>query len=474
MRENGCPKCGGGPDPLLAKLTPHEKEAETSFVACALLEPATFGDLETDVDPEWFADPWLALAWAAARDLNRRGLPVNLVSVNKWLETAAPSKDGHHAVNVAEVSARIDRLHTAAASPANVNFYARLVRSGWLSRELAVLGRKITNLAFEPARPIEERLGDAEQGLFDLSRMLVEDAGPSSPSELMALLRERLRRIEELGTRPGTRTGIGAIDDILVGLQPGELSIVAGRPSMGKTAIVCDVLRRMARAGHRVALVSLETTKEQLAINWAASRAQVDSRNLRDGFVSKASRAPGGSIDMAMNEIGELDGQHFTIDRGIRSIGDVRRVARLLAVRQGVEVVAIDYLQLLREERKYKDRQEEVQAISVESKAMARDLGIHIIAICQLNRRPESRAGNEPQMSDLRDSGQLEQDADVIMLLHRPGYYDRDEDQSQTFVAVAKNRNGATGRAELVFIREQNRFEEPAGDGAPGRTYDHP
>lgn len=800
-------------DPLLARMPPCEPESELAFLGGCLLDSATFGDLEIAVDPEWFSDAWHAQVWQAMLDLTANDMAVNIVSVHKVIESrkAEGGADGNaYRLASLQEGVPVHEMAEGAASSANVNYYAKRIKDAWISRQLVVIGRRITNMAWETS-PIDRRLEDADALLHDAASHNMGAVNIATPAQLMDLVENRLERMRN-GERQGVQSGYHGLDDLLRGFQPGELSLLAGRPSMGKelhwdtpvlmrdgswkrikdvevgdavaspdgarshvtghfpqgrkqlfevrfrdgrtveagadhqwlvhsrkwkaprvlktsqvqemlknpwnqnrlwidrpsgvwgtsadlpvspwllgallgdgglstgakfsnsckeviagvdeelsewpgltrtgdgakehrlsakrgkpneltralsslglmgkrsvekfipgiylsasrqqrlrllqglmdtdgwcektgsvcystsssdlardfqqlcwslgywcstkerdtqythkgekrtgetshrffigdagkevfrheprkrsraskprarqprvsfssitdteiaeatcisvshhaalyvtkdyivthnTALAFSLLRRMAADGQPVGIVSLETPCEQVGINWLAAASRFDSRMLRDGAV------PGILPHALVRGIAEIRNCKtlWTADAGINTVVDFRRQARIWKARHGIKLVCIDYLQLLRSGGKQANRREEVSEVSMALKRTAKDLGVHVLALAQLNRKGEDRASKEPVMSDLKESGQLEQDADQIMLIHRPGYYDDNEDPSETIVRVAKNRNGATGVAKLRFAREHNTFEdapdrhEPQGNRRQG------
>lgn len=469
--EPPCQTCGQvrGGDPLLRMVPPHDLQAERSFLGCCMLDVVTFGDLDMDVRPEWFYDPWHGTVWLAMLELRQAGLPINVVSIhNEIVRVLGREEEAgvDHAMRLAKAmeTVPVHQLADGVVSAANANYFARQIKAAWLSRELAVAGRRITALAWG-VEPVAHRLEEAEDMLAALAASSLERVVTSEPSDLVRLVEERLARMRD-GDRPGIESGYRDLDDLVRGFQPGEFSLLAGRPSAGKTALLFSFLRRMAFHGEQVGVVSLETPAEQVGINWVASRAQVDSRQLRDGHLPRD--LPEG-IRWAMDEIRACSTLHVA-DRGVKTVGDVRRLARLWRHRYGVKLVAVDYVQLLRSGGRHSSMREEVATVSSALKAIARDLEIHVMACAQLRRLGDSRRGQQqrqPSMEDLKESGQLEQDADQIMLIHRPGYYDDDADPEETQLRLAKNRNGATGRVELRFAREWNAFFDVEDPGAP-------
>ena len=434
-------------------------DAERAVLGGLLLDSEKLDEVMGVLEPGQFYSFAHREIFDTMLDMHRAQERVDVVLLNERMKQRGTLEKVGGTAYLAEIT---ESVPTAA----NVSYYANAVRALWLSREMVVVGAKIQQLGYSAGAPVAERMEDAEQLLFGLTSQGIEKLVTHTPRDLMSMVFERIKRLSE-GDPPGVRTGLGSLDDVLRGMQPGELTLLAGRPSMGKTALACHLLRRMARAGQSVGLVSIETPSEQLGINWLASRVRIDSRNLRDGFIPKDT--PQRLLE-GMEQIAELDPYWRCCDRGVKTVMDLRRIARLWKAKHKIKVLAVDYLQLLRgsKDSRRQGRYQEVTDVSIECKQIARDFDLHWIALCQLNRKSEDRTGNEPRISDLRDSGQLEQDADVIMLIHRPGYYNENENAEDTTLIVGKNRNGGTGRVQLRFVREHNRFEETGADAPPG------
>ena len=450
-------------DPLLKRIPPRDVASERAFLGCCVLDPVTMGGLEVEVKPEWFSDSWHVELWRGMLALNARGVPINPISLLNSLQDQV-GIDQHERIAETMLARPLHELADTVPTAVNANFYARQVKDAFLARELAKVGRRITNLAWGEGT-LRERLELAESLVHGIGSQDMSAVRSATPSDLMRLVEARLERLRS-GDRPGVHSGYASLDDLLTGFQPGEMSLLAGRPSMGKSALMFAMLRRMAQAGQSVGVVSLEMQIESVGVNWLASRAQVDSRSIRDGFLPRVLPP---NVQRAMHEIGACDDYFTVADKGIRTVSDLRRHARLWVGKRKIKVLAVDYIQLIRAGGKSKSRYDEVTEVSMGLKAIAQDLGVHVLALAQLNRQVEQRAGNEPVMSDLKESGQLEQDADQIMLIHRPGYYDRDEDPQQTIVTVAKNRHGAVGRAQLRFVLEHNAFYD--SETAPGQQH---
>lgn len=455
-------------DPLLKNVPPHDREAERQLVARALLDTRTLGDLESNVPAEWFYDPWLGAIWGAVLKLQGGGHAVNPHSIAAMIDGGGMRQSNDPLVDLELLYAtKIAELYDAAPAATNVNYYAKRVKEGWVSRKLVEVGALITGLGWD-RDPIADRLEAAASMLDKVAESGGNDVREATAADLVRLVQERLERLRG-GVDPAPQSGYLELDDLMRGFQPGEFTVMAARPSMGKTTLLFSLLRRMASDGVPVGVVSLETPNEQVGINWVASRAEFDSRALRDGYVPRVDPP---ALTQAYSDIEGLGDLFRVVDKGVRTVAQFKRLVRQWKHRHDVKVVAVDYLQLLHgpSEVRKRGRTEETSHVSNELKDIASSLDVHVIALAQLNREVEKRNDKSPLMSDLRDSGQIEQDADVILLLHRPGYYDDEADPLEALVRVAKNRNGATGRIALEFVREQNTFREPLSSAPPPRS----
>jgi len=339
--------------------------------------------------------------------------------------------------------------------------YAGIVREKALLRQLISASNEILRDAYAPHEKAELVLDKAEKKIFEIAQQKV--SGSMVPLE--PVLHEVFDMIENRGQR-GVETGFFELDDMLNGLQNGEMIIVAARPSMGKTALAMNVVEHVA-ADSRLpcAVFSLEMSKQQLAQRLLCSRGQIDAHKLRKGLLQSHEYAH------LANVVGELAKAPIWVDDspGL-TILDLRAKARRLKLQHDIKCIMIDYMQLM-DNPGPDSRQQQISEISRGIKAVARELNIPVIALSQLNRASEGRDGHRPRMSDLRESGSIEQDADVIMLLHREDYYRMSEPDFQpdniAEIIIAKQRNGPTGTVKLTFLNKATRFENLSAQSDP-------
>ena len=366
----------------------------------------------------------------------------------------------------------LDSLISSVPSALRVREYAEIVRHKAILRELIGASHRAMEAAFVESRPAPEILDYAEREIFDVTEKRVT----SGPQALPDLIEEVFKRIEELdGTGvTGEPTGFYELDDLTCGLQPAELIIIAGRPSMGKTALGLNIAEHIALnedPPRPVLFFSLEMSRQQVAQRILCSRARVDSQRLRRG------KHTPDELRKLMAVADEVRGRPLFVDEtSALSILELRARARMAYRKQGIRAVFVDYLQLMHATGA-ESRQQEVAEISRGLKALAKELVIPVVAMAQLNRKPEDRSSNRPRMSDLRESGAIEQDADLVALLHRESYYKMGEktdaeDDPEAELIIAKQRNGPVGTVKLHFNRQWTRFDNPTYGDSYADTYE--
>ena len=343
-------------------------------------------------------------------------------------------------------------------SSANIDYYAGIVRDKWLLREMIAQASDIINEAYDPGGETNEKLDEAERKIFAITDKKIADNAE--------IIKDLVMRAYELIEKregkhvTGIATGFYELDDITCGLQNGEMIIVAGRPSMGKTSLALNIAEHIGVVNKiPVAVFSLEMSKQQLAERFLCSLSQIDSQLVRKGMLST-------EYYKKLNDSCALlyEAPIYVDDTSTLTPLELRAKARRLKSRHNIQAVCVDYMQLMHiATTQVESRQQEITAISRYLKSLARELNVPVVVVSQLNRAPEGREGHRPRMSDLRESGSIEQDADVVMLLHREDYYHRGEpDYSPNNTAeliIAKQRNGPTGVVELRFWERFTRFD---------------
>lgn len=336
----------------------------------------------------------------------------------------------------------------------NVEYYAKIVREKAVKRDLIEGTIKIQEDAYSDSLESDELLDKAEKIIFDITQRKF-----SSPTRKMYdVLRDTFEHIENLHESEGKLTGISTgfydLDELTSGLQKSELIILAARPSMGKTTLSLNITEQVGAVQKiPTAFFSLEMSSQQVAQNMLCSHARVDAHMMRTGRIDDNEWS---KLPLAMGDLSEAS--IFIDDTPGLSILELRAKSRRLKLQQDIQLIIVDYLQLM-EAKSSESRQQEISLITRGLKALARELEVPVIAVSQLNRSVENREGHKPRMSDLRESGSIEQDADVIILLHREDYYDHEKKPGEVELNLAKQRNGPTGIVTLTFQRNFLRFE---------------
>ncbi len=433
---------------LVDRLPPHATAAERALLGAMLIDESAIGEAITFLKrfgAEIFFHERHRLLYDAIVRQYDASQPLDAVVLYDALK-----REGRlEAVGGVEF---LGELASSVPSAARVLQYAEIVRDKHLLRRLIGTTHQVTELAFNDQLPVNEVLDQAERNIFEVTEQRISGGS----SELHALVLEVFQQIEQRDGEilTGEPSGLFELDELTCGFQPSEMVIIAARPSMGKTAIGLNMAEHLSIVEKRpVLFFSLEMSKQQLAQRVLCSRARVDAQRLRRGMIARDELE---RLQVAADET--RDAPLHVDDSSDLSILEMRARARMAHRKYRFRAIFVDYLQLMRGPRS-ESRQVEVAEISRGLKAMAKELNLPIIALAQLNRGPEDRSGNRPRMSDLRESGAIEQDADVIMLLHRESYYRQDVDDNTAELIVAKQRNGPTGEVKLHFNRQWTRFD---------------
>lgn len=379
--------------------------------------------------------------------------------------TLAEELDRHSQLDDIGGASYLEQVLESVPHAAHARYYAGIVREKWVQRQLIFACNEILSECYDGSNDPDDVLSAAEQRIF----RILDDQGEPRKIEIKDILLDAFDRINERMENDevisGIPTGFPDLDQRLNGLQPSELVVLAARPSMGKTALVCNLAEGVAmETGQGVLLFSLEQSNLELAERLLCIRSQVNSHRLRSGTLDDDERK---LLVHASAELSEAP--LFLDDQPGRTIAQITAVARRLQRRNGVRVVIIDYLQLIEPEDKSSPREQQIALITRRLKALAKELSVPVIALAQLNRGVEHREDKRPRLSDLRESGAIEQDADVVMFLHRPEHYNPEDRPGEADVIIAKNRNGPTDSVTLTWIKESMRFtnfsslDEPDG-----------
>ncbi len=437
-------------DPSLYRLPPQNVEAEESVLSAILLESdrdALFEVLET-LKPESFYKTSHQRIYKAMIALFEKNEPVDAVTLSNKLKESGDLEDiggGSY------ISWLLDSVPFAV----NVPHYARIVHDKAALRTLIEKSNAITKRCYEDKGDVDGVIEFAEKAIFEIA----EDKVKKAYSPISELL---YKSLDDLGGRDnsmvtGVTTGYDRLDELTAGLQKTDMIILAARPSMGKTAFALNITSNAAEAGVPVALFSLEMSKEQLAMRMLSTEARIDSTKMRNGNISSDDWA---SINAAAGRLNESP--IFIDDSPGLTAMEIHAKSRRLKMDHDIGLIVIDYVQLMRTKNSSEGREREISIISGSLKALAKELDVPVLALAQLNRKLEERADKRPQLSDLRESGSLEQDADLVMFIYRDEVYNKDENNPNAGTAeiiIAKHRNGPTGYAPLAFINKYTRFE---------------
>lgn len=432
------------------RVPPQSLDAETSLLGSILIEKDAIIRVADVVSTEDFYVDRHALIYAAIMDLYEQRQPIDIVSLSNKLSEAGELERIGGSTYVAE-------LTSAVPSAAHVVHYAGIVAHKATLRRLIAAASNITQFGYDEQAPLDQLLDKAEQIIFEVSQKnLKQNFIP-----INTILADSFDRLNEMHSNSdklrGIPTGFRDLDRLLAGLQNSDLLILAARPSMGKTTLVMNIAHHVAaKQGIPVGFFSLEVSKEQLIDQLLAIESGIDSWKLRTGALDDEDFP---RINEAMAELSEAP--LYIDDSALTNVMEMRTKARRLQAEHGLGLIVIDYLQLISGgARSAEGRQQEVSEISRGLKGLARELNVPVIALSQLSRAVESRNPPVPQLSDLRDSGSIEQDADVVAFIYRPWYYDKQADENITEVMIKKHRNGPIGDVELYFHPEQRRFTD--------------
>jgi replicative DNA helicase len=443
---------------MIDRLPPQSIEAEQSVLGAVLIDRDAMIEIADFLKPEDFYRQAHARIYAVMLDLSERREPIDIVTVSESLERTGD-------LETIGGRAYLGTLTNQTPTAVHAAQYARIVERKAVLRNLIAAAGKIAGIGYEDPSEVAEAIDRAEAELFAVSERRVS----AGFSVLRSLLHDAYDRLDYLhahrGEISGVRTGFGDLDTLTTGLQKSDLVILAARPSVGKTSLALNIAEHAAvRDKMNVGMFSLEMSKEQLVLRLLSSVSGIDSQRLRTGFLEELDFA---RIAPAMNALSEAP--IYIDDTPNLTTMELRTKARRLQAEAGLDLVIVDYLQLMQSSSTARDanRVQEVSEISRGLKALARELKVPVLALSQLSRQPEMRESKEPRLSDLRESGSIEQDADLVMFLYREKERGSDEQQTDGEVVrlkLAKHRNGPTGEVDLWFKKAQTRFVNYAGD----------
>ncbi len=432
-------------------VQPSSLEAEQTVLGALLFDPEAIIKISDFLLPDDFYDPTYRKIYDAIHALYQEHQPIDIVTVSNKLSDTKKLQEIGGSAFLAELASKVP-------TSAHVYKYGQIVKTKAIHRRIIQAGEKIKGLGYDVERDIPEVLEEVEKTVFGISATFLKDKFIHI-REILSARYEKFAELHETkdSSIKGVPTGFLGLDNKLSGLQPSDLIIIAGRPSMGKTALALNIAQNAAiKFNKTIGIFSLEMSKEQLVDRLFASMLGVDSWKLQKGKLEDRDFQNMGPI------MDDLNKANIFIDDSMgSSIPELRAKARRLQMEHGLDMIILDFLQLMTTGNQsfVGNRVQEISEISRSLKMLGRELKIPIVALSQLSRAVESRPGNIPQLSDLRESGSIEQDADIVLMMYREDYYEEDSDRpGMTDIYIRKHRNGPTGRVELLFKKEQMRF----------------
>ena len=434
------------------KVAPHSLEAEKSTLGSILIDQDALIKIVDILEPTDFYVPANELVFAAILNLFNKRVNIDMITVTAYLQD-------HNQMESVGGAAYLTELVEEVPTSTNIFQYATIVQQKSTLRKLLKAGQQITALGFKEDTDVDSLLEDAEKNLFQVSQTFVKDKFIHI-QDVLSDTYEKIADLHDADAKQkfaGIPYGFREIDKITTGLHPSDLIVLAARPSMGKTALSLNIAQNVAKAGKSVGIISLEMSKEQLVERLFCSLLEVDSWKIKTGQLQEQDFARIGPI------MDQLNSLNIFIDDSLgNSVVELRAKTRRLQMEHGLDLLIIDYLQLMTAGKGgfSNNRVNEISEISRSLKSLARELNIPVIAMSQLSRAVEMRPNKEPVLSDLRDSGAIEQDADIVFMLYRHDYYYNDDSEKKGIldVLIRKHRNGALGQVELRFDKAKMKF----------------
>src|SRR4029077_2779784 len=441
------------------RTPPHSVEAEQGVLGSMLISPRdTIAECVEKINEEYFYVPAHRTIYEVLVELWNGGQGIDLITFTQVL------RDRNLLDSVGGASL-VTNLFTFVPTAANVQYYLEIVRDKYILREIISAGTESVRRAYEEQDEVSNLLDEVEQTIFAVGEDRFKGQMLSMKDQVMEAIESIEKLYERKGGITGISTGFAEFDRMTSGMHGSEMIVIAGRPSMGKTALAINIAEHAAiQEKLPVGVFSLEMSSQQLVQRMLCSRARVNLRKVRGGFLAERDFP---SLTAAASKLAEAE--IYIDDSAGLSILELRAKARRLKAQKNIQLIVVDYLQLLKSttRRAQDNRQLEISEISAGIKGLAKELKVPIIVLAQLNRQPEARTGGKPRLSDLRESGSIEQDADLVGLLVRPEIYEEDEDlraekAGEAELIIAKQRNGPVGEVSLTFLKEFTRFEDRA------------
>ena len=457
--ENVIPIARTGSAQDIHRTPPHSVEAEQGVLGSMLISPRdAIAEVVEKITADYLYVPAHQTIFNVLVDLWNAGAGIDLITFTQIL------RDRNLLESVGGAAA-VTNLYTFVPTAANVGYYIDIVRDKYILRSIIAAGTESVRRAYEEQDEVGNLLDEVEQTIFAVGEDRFKGQMLSMKDQVMEAIESIEKLYERKGGITGVSTGFVEFDRMTSGMHPSEMIVIAARPSMGKTALAMNIAEHVAiNEKLPVGVFSLEMSSQQLVQRLLCSRARVNLQKVRDGFLGERDFP---SLTAAASKLAEA--KIFIDDSASLTILELRAKARRLKAQQDVQLIIVDYLQLLRStsRRAQDNRQLEISEISAGLKGLAKELKIPLIVVAQLNRQPEQRTGGKPRLSDLRESGSIEQDADLVGLLVRPEIYEEDEEAraekaGEAELIIAKQRNGPVGEIPLTFLKEFTRFEDRA------------
>jgi replicative DNA helicase len=433
------------------RTLPHNLEAEKSVLGAILIHNDAFNNAAELIDGRDFFRDAHRRIFDRMVALSERGQAIDLVTLKEELQRAGELDEVGGPAYIASLTDGVPRS-------ANVEHYARIVKEKATLRSLIHSANRILSDAYQAEEDADLILDGAEKAIFEIAEGRIS----AGFTPLRDLVQSSFATIEKLQEQRNAITGVPSgfqdLDGMTAGFQPSDMIILAARPAMGKTSFALNVAQNAAKRGKTVGVFSLEMSKEQLFLRLLTSEAMIDAHKFRTGYLTEKDY---GKLSHALGTLAELP--IFIDDTPGVGLLEMRAKCRRLAAAHTLDLVVIDYIQLMQGRGRFESRQQELTSISRSVKILAKELNVPIIALSQLSRAPESRTDHRPQLSDLRESGALEQDADLVMFIYRAEVYDKEETKPEEVgtaeIIIGKHRNGPIGSVRLTFLNQFTRFE---------------
>jgi replicative DNA helicase len=430
------------------RIPPHNEEAEQYVLGCLLLDSSAFEPVQKRIDSSMFYNKANQNVYIGLQAVFMSGIPVDIISVSEQMK-----KD--NTLNESGGVEYLNKLASQIVSSSSAEYYASIIFDKYILRSLITVSAEVFEEGYKDSKDAKELLEYSQQKLFDLSEQS-DTQGVRKISDLIIQRMTYFREISKTKRMPERiETGFADLDKNILGFQPGDFVLIAARPSVGKSTLAMNMAQNMAiRKGKKVLFLSLEMSGEQLTDRIIASEARVSNLKLQKG---EADQNEWAKVTATAGVVHEA--KIFIDDTSAITVADIRSKCRRFKSSENLDIVFIDYLQLIGSAVKKENRQQEVTEISRQLKILAKDMKIPVVALSQLSRASEQRSDHVPQLSDLRESGAIEQDADIVMFLYKPSQFDKSASTHLVDLVVAKNRNGTTGMVKLVWQDQIVKFD---------------